>query len=115
VPNVTHVVSQAQPLYFFYEIYDPSTGLPGGDATDVSSSISLFRGPVRAFETPPINVQSLTSKERKAIAFQVQVPPASLPPGLYTCQVTLIDGAARKFAFSRFQLFVQAGSPRPGA
>jgi hypothetical protein len=107
VPNVTHVVSQGQPLYFFYEIYDPSTE-PGGGANDVASSISLFRGQVRAFETSPITAQALTSKDRRAIAFQVQVPPASLPPGLYTCQISLVDGAARKFAFSRFQLFVRA-------
>ena len=38
---------------------------------------------------------------------QFDVPVASLPPGLYTCQVNVIDDAAGTFAFPRIQLYVR--------
>jgi VWFA-related protein len=114
VPNVTHVVSPGQPLYFFYEMYDPATE-GSTSSTDVSTSISFFRGQVRAFETTPVNAPALTASSRHAVAFQVQVPPSSLPPGLYTCQVTLVDAAARKFGFTRFQLYVNGPAVRTSA
>jgi hypothetical protein len=35
------------------------------------------------------------------------VPAGSLEPGLYTCQVNVIDDTAGTFAFPRFQLYVR--------
>jgi hypothetical protein len=35
------------------------------------------------------------------------VPASSLPPGLYTCQINIVDDAAAAFTFPRFQLFVR--------
>src|SRR5207244_11406317 len=48
VPNVTHVVSSGQHLYFYYELYDPART----PAPKVLTSIAFFRGKVRVFETP---------------------------------------------------------------
>ena len=48
VPNVTHVVSPGQHLYFYYEVYDPA------QPVKVMTSIAFFRGKVRAFETPVV-------------------------------------------------------------
>ena len=33
--------------------------------------------------------------------FKLEVPAGSLPPGLYTCQINIIDSIAGKFAFPR--------------
>ena len=109
VPNVTHVVSGAQHLYFYYELYDPAHAQEGGPAEPIKvmTSIAFFRGRVRAFETPVVEATSLTAADRKTAIFQFDVPAASLPPGLYTCQVNVIDDAAGTFAFRRLQLFVR--------
>jgi VWFA-related protein len=109
VPNVTHVVSGAQHLYFYYELYDPAHAAGGSPAEpiNVMTSIAFFRGRVRAFETPVVEATSLTAADRKAAVFQFDVPAASLPPGLYTCQVNVIDDTAGTFAFPRLQLFVR--------
>jgi hypothetical protein len=32
------------------------------------------------------------------------VPLAKLPPGEYTCQVSVVDGPGKKFAFARSRL-----------
>jgi VWFA-related protein len=106
VPNVTHVVSSGQHLYFYYEVYDPAKA---GDASPIRvlTSIAFFRGKLRAFETPVVEATELTAPDRKTAVFQFDVPTASLKPGLYTCQVNVVDDAAATFAFPRLQLYVR--------
>jgi hypothetical protein len=110
VPNVTHVVTAGQHLYFYYEIYDPAHGdrsaMPGS-AIKVLTSIAFFRGRLRAFETPVVEATALTAPDRKTTVFEFDVPAASLSPGLYTCQINVIDDAAGTFAFPRLQLYVR--------
>jgi hypothetical protein len=45
--------------------------------------------------------------QRKAAVFRLELAPGSLPPGLYTCQVNIIDEAAGRFAFPRLQMYVR--------
>ena len=61
----------------------------------------------RTVETPPVETAALTMPERQSAAFQFDVPAASLRPGLYTCQVNVVDDTAGKFAFPRTQLYVR--------
>ena len=111
VPNVTHVVSAGQHLYFYYEVYDPARApaVAGGSpqAIKLLTSIAFFRGKVRAFETPLVETTELTAPDRKTAVFQFDVPAASLPPGLYTCQVNVVDDVAGTFTFPRMQLYVR--------
>jgi VWFA-related protein len=101
VPNVTHVVSSGQHLYFYYEVYDPA------QPVKVMTSIAFFRGKARAFETPVVQATELTGSDKKTAVFQFDVPAASLRPGLYTCQVNVVDDAAGSFTFPRLQLYVR--------
>jgi VWFA-related protein len=113
VPNVTHVVSAGQHLYFYYEVYDPAraAAVAGEPSTPqgikVLTSIAFFRGKVRAFETPLVETTELTAPDRRTAIFQFDVPAASLPPGLYTCQVNVVDDVAGTFTFPRMQLYVR--------
>ena len=95
--------------YFYYELYDPAraAGANPAEPIKVMTSIAFFRGRVRAFETPVVDATSLAAADRKAAVFQFDVPAASLPPGLYTCQINVIDDAAGTFAFPRLQLYVK--------
>jgi hypothetical protein len=101
VPNVTHVVSAGQHLYFYYEVYDPA------QPVKVMTSIAFFRGKVRAFETPVVETTELAGSDKKTAVFQFDVPASSLRPGLYTCQVNVVDDAAGSFTFPRLQLYVR--------
>ena len=62
----------------------------------------FFNGKVKAFETPLIEARQLNAAERKAAVFQFDVPLAQLKPGLYTCQVNVIDDAGGNFIFPGF-------------
>jgi VWFA-related protein len=101
VPNVTHVVSSGQHLYFYYEVYDPAPPVK------VVTSIAFFRGKVRAFETPAVETTELTGSDKKTAVFRFDVPASALKPGLYTCQVNVVDDAAGNFTFPRLQLYVR--------
>jgi hypothetical protein len=120
VPNIAHVFTPDQHLYFFYEVYDPAKDKapePAPDAKEKAppvknpihllTSIVFFNGKVKAFETPLIEARQLNAQERKAAVFQFDVPLAQLKPGLYTCQVNVIDDAGGNFSFPRLPILVR--------
>jgi hypothetical protein len=120
VPNIAQVFTLDQHLYFFYEVYDPSKDKspgPPSDAKDKAppiknpihllTSIVFFNGKVKAFETPLVEARQLNAAERKAAVFQFDVPLTQFKPGLYTCQVNVIDDAGGNFSFPRLPILVR--------
>jgi VWFA-related protein len=105
VPSLTHVVSTGQPVYFYYEVYEPSLAQSGSPR--LLTSITFFRGKVRTYETPLVEVTRLEAPDRKAAIFQFAVPASALKPGYYTCQITIVDDIAGTFAFPRLPLLVK--------
>jgi VWFA-related protein len=112
LPNVAHVVSTAQPLFFYYEVYDPAEPAKGtadrpAEKQRVLTNVTLYRTGIRAYETPLVQATEPTSAGRHASVFEATVPPGALPPGLYLCQVNVIDDVAGTFAFPRLALYVR--------
>ena len=123
VPNLPHVFRQDQHLYFLYEVYAPSHAAPlvvqtlakmpkpapkGQNApVRVLTSIEFLNGTTKAFETPLVEANALNVPARDAVAFQFDVPLAGLKPGLYTCQVNVIDDAGGSFTFPRTAVLIR--------
>ncbi len=116
IPNVTHVFSSGQHLYLYYEVYDPEREAKGAEhksAQDsrpgirVLSNVVFFRGKVKAYETPLVQADQLNAPERRAAVFQLDVPLGDLKPGLYTCQVNVIDDAAGHLLFPRLAVLIR--------
>jgi len=103
LPNLTHVVGRDQKLYFYYEVYDP--GEANGTAPQLRTSLAFYRGKVKVFETPVVEKTSVDAPDRHAALFQFEVLASQFKPGLYTCQINIIDTVAGKFDFPRM-LFV---------
>jgi hypothetical protein len=99
IPNLTHIVGKDQKMTFYYEVYDPAAGDAAAPA--VRTSLAFYRGKVKVFETPVIEHDRVDDVQRKAAVFRLELAPGSLPPGLYTCQVNIIDSVSQKFAFPR--------------
>ena len=83
VPNLTHVVSQDQKLYFYYEVYDPT--LSDSGAADADEPGVLPRK-VKVFETPIVERTTLDAPTARPAIFQfavagrqVQARPLHLP------------------------------------
>jgi VWFA-related protein len=104
VPNLTHIVGRNQKLYLYYEVYDPAqeNGSP-----QVQTSLAFYRGRVKVFETPVIERTRIDAADRHAAIFQFEIPADSFKPGLYTCQINIIDNVASRFAFPRLELYVR--------
>ena len=105
LPNLTHVVDRSQRMYVYYEVYDAATS--EGVAPHVRTSLAFYRGGVKVFETPVVEKIAIDDGGRKASIFQVEVAPGSVPAGVYTCQVNVIDAVGGTFAFPRMTLIVR--------
>jgi hypothetical protein len=104
LPNLTHVVDRSQKLYFYYEVYDPPTG-PAGAA--VRTSLAFYRGKVKVMETPTVVRTAVDVADRRAAIFQFEVAADRFEPGLYTCQVNIVDEVGGHFSFPRLDIYVR--------
>jgi hypothetical protein len=107
VPNVAHVFASDQPLYLYYEVYDPAKK----PDMHLLTSIQFFSGKVKAYETPLVEAKELNTPQRKAATFVIEVPLSKLRPGWYTCQVNVVDDAGGAFSFPRLPLLIKAAKP----
>jgi VWFA-related protein len=136
VPNITHVFAPAQHLYLQYEVYEATkeknpapaaTGAQQGSAKDapaaktlrdsvrVLTSIEFLQNGVKIYESKPVVATEVTAPDRKAIVFQIDLPLQALKPGLYVCQINVIDDVAGSFSFPRFAIFIREPTPAPTA
>lgn len=140
VPNITHVFTTEQHLYLQYDVYDPTKGknseqtasaadAVGGqgsagakahpdakaahDSVRVFSSVEFIQNSAKVFESSVTRATELNSPERKAVTFQMDLPLQSLKPGLYLCQVNVIDDVAGTFSFPRFPVLIREAASRP--
>jgi VWFA-related protein len=138
VPNVTHVFTRDQHLYLQYEIYDAAKGkvavaapvaaavTPGSqpapaapapsaketrESIHVLTSIEFLQGNVKVYESKQVAATEVTAPDRKAVVFQIDLPLQSLKPGLYVCQVNVIDDVAGNFAFPRWPILIKDAAP----
>lgn len=117
VPSIAHVVPAGQPLYLYYEMYDAAPVAPAGGGAKpaasagspirVVSNVVFFKGHRRVLETALLEAVAPGAPGRGATTFQLEVPTAGLPPGLYTCQVNVVDDVAGTFAFPRLAVYVR--------
>jgi hypothetical protein len=131
VPNITHVFTPDQHLYLQYEVYDPARGKirpqenaqndvpkapaqapPQRERVRVMTSIEFLQGSAKAYESKPVVANEVTAPDRKAVVFQIDVPLEALKPGLYLCQVNVIDDVAGSFSFPRFPVLIREPSTK---
>lgn len=131
VPNIAHVFRPSQHLYLLYEVYDPTgakltrtaaeaKGAPKAQAAGAAmperpmqllTSIEFLHGTSKVFETPLVEATSLNIPGRNAVAFAFDVPLNQLKPGVYICQVNVIDDAGASFAFPRQAILIRPAAP----
>jgi VWFA-related protein len=139
VLNITHVFTADQHLYLQYEVYDAAKGKnpapvaapaatngqanaakseaakPAKDSVRVLTSIEFLQAGVKVYESKPVVTNEVAAPERKAVVLQMDVPLQPLKPGLYLCQVNIIDDVAGNFAFRRFPVLVREAATGAGA
>src|SRR6267378_3869450 len=132
VPNITHVFTPDQHLYLQYEVYDAAKGKnpapaaaashngtakdapaakPPKDSIRVFTSIEFLQGAAKIYESKPVVANEVTAPDRKAVIFQMDLPLQALKPGLYLCQVNVLDDVAGSFFFPRLPLLIREAVP----
>lgn len=106
LPNLTRVVGRDQKLFFYYEVYDPAVDAASGSAS-IKTSLAFYRGKIKVLETPAVVRSAADAPDRRAALFQFEVAAGRFEPGLYTCQVNIIDEVKGTFAFPRLDLLVR--------
>jgi VWFA-related protein len=102
IPSVTRVFSQGRDLYVYLQAYER-------DATDTRplvAFVTFSRNSQKALETQPVVVTDGLDPRSKAVPLRFSIPLASLAPGRYDCQVTVLDPGGRKVAFWQAPVFV---------
>ena len=100
IPSVTRVFNKNQTLFVYLEAYQPAAQT----TQPVFARVGFYRGKVKAFESTPIEVSAGLNEKSKAVPLRFTVPLAKMQPGRYTCQVSVLDPADRKFAYWRAPL-----------
>jgi hypothetical protein len=102
VPSVTNVFRRDQDLYVYLEAYEPNAET----TQPLMARVSFYRGKVKAFETEPLQVTEGLNPKTKALALRFSMPLQKLQAGRYTCQVSVLEPGAQKFAFWRAPVVV---------
>jgi VWFA-related protein len=83
------------------------------ESIHVLTSIEFLQGNVKVYESKQVAATEVTAPDRKAVVFQIDLPLQSLKPGLYVCQVNVIDDVAGNFAFPRWPILIKDAAPAP--
>jgi VWFA-related protein len=85
------------------------------DSVRVLTSIEFLQGGIKVYESKPIVANEVSSPDRKAVVFQIDLPLQTLNPGFYVCQVNVIDDVAGNFAFPRAPILIKEPAARAEA
>jgi VWFA-related protein len=103
LPSVTRVFSASRDLYVYLEAYEH--GAAAAEQPLVAFA-AFYRDGVKVLETAPVAVTDGIDRTSRAVPIRFSMPLASLPPGRYDCQVTVIEPDGRKAAFWRAPIAV---------
>lgn len=102
VPSITRVFRKDQNLFVYMEVYDPVLGTD--QKPSVAAILTFFRGKNKMSQSQPVRLDSFIPQRGQTLPVRFQVPLSSLPTGVYTCQINLIDENGHKFGFQRAEI-----------
>jgi VWFA-related protein len=102
VPSVTRTFSARQPLFVFLQAYEQGAA----SMRPVVAFVTIYRGREKVFETEPTPITDGFDPKSAAVPVRLTVSLRSLQPGMYDCQVSVLDPASPRAAFWRAPIVV---------
>ena len=87
IPSVTRVFSKTKDMYVFLQAYEATLQT----TRPMVGFVAFYQGQNKVFETPPIQVSTPGSAPSKPMPLRFTVPLADVKPGMYNCQVSVLD------------------------
>jgi VWFA-related protein len=95
IPSVTRVFSRSRDMYIYLQAYEPAAQ----SVQPLIAFVTFYRGPIKAFETPPMKVTEGMANRLKTVPMKFSIALNKLPAGRYNCQVTVLDPTGQKGSF----------------
>jgi hypothetical protein len=95
IPSVTRVFSKSRDMFVYLQAYEQSAQA----IQPLVAFVTFYNGQAKAFETTPLPVSEGLNNRIKTVPLRFSLALEKLPPGRYTCQVTVLDPTAQKAAF----------------
>ena len=102
VPSVTHVFSRAKEMYAYVQAYQQQATT----AQPIVGFVAFFQGGQKVFEAQPVAATAAMDNRVKTTPLQFRFSVATLPPGEYICQMTLLSPSDHKAAFWRAAIMI---------
>jgi VWFA-related protein len=102
IPSVTRVFSRSRDMHVFLQAYEQ-----GVDTTQpLLAFVTFFQAGTKALETRPMKIADAQNNRLRTMPIRFDIPLASLAPGEYICQVTVLDPNRKKAAFWQAQVAI---------
>ena len=95
IPSVTRVFNKSHSLYVYLQGYEPGTD----PAMPLIAYVSLYRDGARQLTSQALAVTPEESARLKAIPLSFDININSLQPGIYDCQVSIIEPTTGRSSF----------------
>jgi VWFA-related protein len=95
LPSVTRVFSASRDMHVYLEAYEQYAE----PMQPLLAYATFYREGAKVYESQPVTVTAGVQRTSKAIPVRMTIPLASLSPGRYDWQVTVIDPTGQKAAF----------------
>ncbi|WP_232298681.1 VWA domain-containing protein [Granulicella tundricola] len=95
IPSVTRTFSKSRDLFVYLQAYQPGITEPH----PLMAFVSFYQQQTKVFETQPMQVTSGMTNSLKTMPLRFDIGLASLAPGEYICQVTVLDPTGQKSSF----------------
>ena len=109
IPSVTRTFNRGQKLYVYLQAYqkdppphaesEPKSSSASNQASAYFAYVSLYQNQKPVYESAPIAVAAKPATRLGVIPVNFQIGLASLAPGKYRCQVTVLDATGHRAAF----------------
>jgi VWFA-related protein len=97
IPSVTRVFSKRRNMYVYLQAYEQ--GAP--NVRPVIAFVSFYQAQAKAFETKSLEITDGLNNRLKTMPLNFTITLDQLPPGDYTCQVTVLDPIGQRATFWR--------------
>ena len=95
--NASHVFSANGSMYVYLQAYEKGAA----NTVPLTAHLSFYKGQANMLESTSVTVSDGMEPKSQMLLIRMEVPLASLAPGEYECQLTVLDPATGKSAVSR--------------
>jgi VWFA-related protein len=111
IPSVTRVFNKGRELYVYLQGYEESTPGAAAIVRPLVAYVSFYRNYAKVFQTQPIAITPVATTRLTVAPLSFDLGVSSLAPGVYDCQVTILDPTDGKATFWQGSLKLSQDQP----